>query len=106
MGPAIALAVPGASSRFLPALGDWMTANDRWIQVVIGVGFGIWLLVKASTGRDNGAALSASRKPGTADTPGVSVVGRALHYAGDVVARGDVELAEDGSKVGLDRLDA
>jgi hypothetical protein len=43
---AVVLAVPGASSRFLPALGDWMTANNRWIQVVLGFGFGIWLLTK------------------------------------------------------------
>jgi hypothetical protein len=43
---AVALVVPGASSRFLPALGDWMTANNRWIQVVLGFGFGIWLVVK------------------------------------------------------------
>jgi hypothetical protein len=50
--------------------------------------------------------LSASRKPGTGDTPGVSVVGCAFYYAGDFMAGGDVELAEDGSQVGLDRLDA
>jgi hypothetical protein len=43
---AVALAVPGASSRFLPALGNWMTANNRWIQVVLGFGFGIWLVFK------------------------------------------------------------
>jgi Sap-like sulfolipid-1-addressing protein len=43
---AVALAVPGASSRFLPALGHWMSANNRWIQVILGFGFGNWLLMK------------------------------------------------------------
>lgn len=42
----LALAIPGASTRYLPALGGWMTANDRWIQVVLGLGFGILLVVK------------------------------------------------------------
>lgn len=42
----LAVAVPGASTRLLPAVGRWMTANNRWIQVVLGLGFGIWLLVK------------------------------------------------------------
>lgn len=43
----LALAVPGASTRFLPALGSWMTENNRWIQVVLGVGFGVWLITTA-----------------------------------------------------------
>jgi threonine/homoserine/homoserine lactone efflux protein len=43
---ALAATVPAASSRLLPALGSWMTANDRWIQVVLGFGFGIWLVIK------------------------------------------------------------
>jgi hypothetical protein len=42
----LAVAVPGASTRLLPWLGHWMTANNRWIQVVLGFGFGAWLLVK------------------------------------------------------------
>lgn len=43
---AIAVAVPGASSSWLPRFGAWMTRNDRWIQVTLGVGFGLLLLVK------------------------------------------------------------
>jgi cytochrome c biogenesis protein CcdA len=42
----LAVAVPGASTRLLPWLGHWMTANNRWIQVVLGFGFGIWLVTK------------------------------------------------------------
>jgi hypothetical protein len=45
----LAVAVPGASTRLLPWLGSWMTRNDRWIQVLLGLGFGIWLLVKGVT---------------------------------------------------------
>lgn len=45
----LAVAVPGASTRLLPWLGNWMTTNNRWIQVVLGLGFGIWLLVKGIT---------------------------------------------------------
>lgn len=39
-----AIVVPGATTRWLPALGDWMTRNDRWIQVALGFGFGLLLL--------------------------------------------------------------
>jgi threonine/homoserine/homoserine lactone efflux protein len=46
----LALVVPGASTRLLPSLGSWMTANNRWIQVVLGLGFGIWLLTKGVNG--------------------------------------------------------
>jgi len=46
----LAAAVPAASSRWLPAIGNWMTANDRWMQVILGLGFGIWLLVKGIQG--------------------------------------------------------
>jgi Sap, sulfolipid-1-addressing protein len=46
----LAVAVPGASTRLLPALGGWMTANNRWIQVVLGLGFGVWLLIKGVNG--------------------------------------------------------
>jgi threonine/homoserine/homoserine lactone efflux protein len=46
----VAAVVPGATTRLLPALGGWMTRNDRWIQVVLGFGFGIWLLVKGLSG--------------------------------------------------------
>jgi hypothetical protein len=46
----LAVVVPGASTRLLPWLGAWMTANNRWIQVVLGLGFGIWLLVKGVAG--------------------------------------------------------
>jgi threonine/homoserine/homoserine lactone efflux protein len=42
----VAATVPGASSRVLPAVGLWMRTNDRWIQVGLGFGFGIWLLLK------------------------------------------------------------
>lgn len=49
--PLLAAAViPGATTRLLPALGGWMTRNDRWIQVVLGFGFGIWLLAKGAKG--------------------------------------------------------
>jgi threonine/homoserine/homoserine lactone efflux protein len=46
----LAATVPAASSRLLPALGHWMTENDRWLQVVLGFGFGIWLLIKGIQG--------------------------------------------------------
>ncbi|MGH2393411.1 MAG: hypothetical protein ACRDGH_07960 [Candidatus Limnocylindria bacterium] len=46
----LAAVVPGASTRLLPWLGGWMTANNRWIQVVLGFGFGIWLRVKGANG--------------------------------------------------------
>jgi threonine/homoserine/homoserine lactone efflux protein len=46
----LAVAVPGASSRLLPWLGSWMRANNRWIQVVLGFGFGIWLFAKGVDG--------------------------------------------------------
>jgi hypothetical protein len=46
----VAAVVPGATTRLLPALGGWMTRNDRWIQVVLGLGFGVWLLVKGVSG--------------------------------------------------------
>jgi Sap, sulfolipid-1-addressing protein len=46
----LAAVVPGASTRLLPWLGGWMTANNRWIQVILGFGFGIWLLVKGVNG--------------------------------------------------------
>jgi len=42
----LAAVVPGTSTRLLPWLGRWMNANDRWIQVVLGFGFGVWLLLK------------------------------------------------------------
>jgi Sap-like sulfolipid-1-addressing protein len=45
---ALAIAIPGASTRYLPALGGWMTANDRWIQVGLGLGFGILLVAKGA----------------------------------------------------------
>jgi threonine/homoserine/homoserine lactone efflux protein len=49
--PLLAAAViPGASTSLLPALGNWMTENDRWIQVILGFGFGIWLLIKGIQG--------------------------------------------------------
>ena len=46
----LAVVVPGASSRLLPRLGSWMTSNNRWIQVVLGLGFGIWLFAKGVDG--------------------------------------------------------
>ena len=46
----LAVAMPGTSSRFLPALGAWMTTNKRWIQVALGFGFGAWLLIKGAHG--------------------------------------------------------
>ena len=45
----LAVAIPSASERLLPALGNWMNANSRWIQVVLCFGFGIWLLAKGVT---------------------------------------------------------
>jgi threonine/homoserine/homoserine lactone efflux protein len=45
----LVVAAPSASSRLLAALGGWMTRNDRWIQVVLGLGFGIWLVAKGVT---------------------------------------------------------
>jgi cytochrome c biogenesis protein CcdA len=47
---ALAIVVPGASSRLLPWLGSWMRANTQWIQVALGLGFGIWLLAKGVDG--------------------------------------------------------
>ena len=46
----LAAVVPGASTRLLPWLGGWMNASNRWIQVVLGFGFGVWLLVKGVNG--------------------------------------------------------
>jgi Sap, sulfolipid-1-addressing protein len=46
----LAVVVPGASTRILPWLGAWMRANNRWIQLVLGLGFGVWLLVKGVDG--------------------------------------------------------
>ena len=46
----LAAVVPGASTRLLPSLGRWMNANNRWIQVVLGLGFGVWLLLKGISG--------------------------------------------------------
>jgi threonine/homoserine/homoserine lactone efflux protein len=46
----LAATVPAASNRLLPALGRWMTENDRWIQVVLGFGFGILLVAKGVKG--------------------------------------------------------
>jgi threonine/homoserine/homoserine lactone efflux protein len=46
----VAAVVPGASTRLLPTLGRWMNHNNRWIQVVLGFGFGIWLLAKGVAG--------------------------------------------------------
>ena len=43
---AVAVAVPGAASSWLPRFGAWMTRNDRWIQVALGAGFGLLLLEK------------------------------------------------------------
>ena len=37
---------PATARRLLPELGRWMTANNSWIQVALGVGFGIWLFAK------------------------------------------------------------
>ena len=42
----LAVVVPSASRSLLPALGDWMAANNRWIQVALGLGFGIVLFAK------------------------------------------------------------
>ncbi len=46
----IAIIVPATRERLLPAIGAWMDRNDRWIQVVLGFGFGIWLLWKGLGG--------------------------------------------------------
>lgn len=46
----LAVVVPAASSRLLPWLGSWMTEHNRWIQVVLGFGFGIWLFAKGIAG--------------------------------------------------------
>jgi hypothetical protein len=61
----IAAIVPGATSRLLPALGRWMTENNRWIQVVLGLGFGIWLLLKGV----NGLELPSDRDQGREKEP-------------------------------------
>jgi hypothetical protein len=47
---AIAIVVPATRTRLLPAVGDWMTRNNRWIQVALGFGFGAWLLWKGIRG--------------------------------------------------------
>ena len=44
----VAAIVPGATRRWLPRLGGWMTANDRWIQVVLGLGFGLLLVARGA----------------------------------------------------------
>ena len=46
----LAAVVPGAATRLLPWLGGWMNAHNRWIQVVLGFGFGAWLLLKGLNG--------------------------------------------------------
>jgi threonine/homoserine/homoserine lactone efflux protein len=46
----LAAVVPGASTRLLPWLGRWMNDNNRWISVVLGLGFGILLLAKGVAG--------------------------------------------------------
>ena len=46
----LAVAIPSASDRLLPALGNWMNKNSRWIQVVLCFGFGVWLLAKGLRG--------------------------------------------------------
>jgi hypothetical protein len=46
----LAATIPAASNRLLPAVGGRMTRNDRWIQAVLGLGFGIWLLIKGIQG--------------------------------------------------------
>jgi threonine/homoserine/homoserine lactone efflux protein len=46
----IAIVVPATRTRLLPAVGGWMNRNDRWIQVVLGFGFGAWLLWKGISG--------------------------------------------------------
>ena len=53
---------------------------------------------------EDGQAGTAQISYTVAGTP--SGACRAFDQAGDFVARGDVELAEDGSQVSLDRLDA
>ena len=40
----LAATIPAASRRVLPAMGRWMAANSRWTQVVLGLGFGAWLI--------------------------------------------------------------
>jgi Sap, sulfolipid-1-addressing protein len=45
----LAVVIPSASSRLLPALGNWMNRNNRWIQVILCFGFGVWLLAKGVT---------------------------------------------------------
>ena len=46
----LAVTIPRASTRLLPALGGRMTRNDRWIQVGLGFGFGIRLVAKGVSG--------------------------------------------------------
>jgi hypothetical protein len=44
--PLVLALIPGVSTRILPAIGGWMTRNNRWLQVALGFGFGIWLAAK------------------------------------------------------------
>jgi len=41
---------PGRVYSSAAVAGGWMNANNRWIQVVLGLGFGVWLLVKGMNG--------------------------------------------------------
>jgi hypothetical protein len=62
---ALAAVVPGASTRLLPWLGGWMTANNRWIQVVLGFGFGVWLLIQGrqrAVGAEHEGSTSLGRR--------------------------------------------
>jgi hypothetical protein len=47
---ALAAFLPGASTNYLPRFGAWLNRNDRWIQVALGTGFGIFLAVKGIRG--------------------------------------------------------
>jgi threonine/homoserine/homoserine lactone efflux protein len=47
---AAAAFVPGASTNYLPRFGAWMSRNDRWIQMALGFGFGIFLAFKGIRG--------------------------------------------------------
>jgi hypothetical protein len=81
---ALAVAIPAASSRLLPALGNWMTANNRWIQVIVCLGFGIWLLAKGVTAlwlARAGAAIAHGPRPRTA-VYGEAMSSSAFRWAG------------------------
>jgi hypothetical protein len=45
---ALTALAPTTSGRILSAVSRWMHGHQRWIRVVLGLGFGIWLVAKGA----------------------------------------------------------